>query len=513
MTSSKQIKFGALMSYFAIAVNIVAGLVYTPWMITKIGQGNYGLYTIASSLITLFVMDFGMSAAVGRYLSIYVAKGEQENADNFMGLVYKLYAVLDGIIFIALAVAYFFIETIYKQLTPEEIHTLKGLYIIVAIYSLVQFPFMNLNGILTAYEKFIQLKACDLFHKVFIIFSVVGALLLGFGVEALVTANAVSGVLTILLKLLVIHRKTALRSNFRFFDKSLLKDIFGFSVWTTVSTLMQRLIFNITPTIIAAVSVTGSVGTALFGLASTIEGYVYTFATAINGLFMPRISKIIVSGKKDEELLPLMVKVGRLQLIITGLITVGFITFGKAFVIDIWHKPDFAESYICAVLLIVPSMFYLPMQIANTTLIVENKVKLQAIIFIVMGVANVVLSIPLSKFFGAVGASASICIAYFIRNILMTVTHYKVLKIDMLSFFKQVYLKLLPHLILASALGFVCQRFNPVSNGYISFIINGAVFVIFYFIIMWVHGFNAYEKDLALGTVKKLVRKFKKVRS
>ena len=291
MNSSKQIKFGALMSYFAIAVNIVAGLVYTPWMITKIGQGNYGLYTIASSLITLFVMDFGMSAAVGRFMSIYVAKGEQEKANNFMGLVYKLYAVLDGVIFVALVVAYFLIETIYKQLTPDEIHTLKGLYIIVAIYSLVQFPFMNLNGILTAYEKFIQLKACDLFHKVFIIVSVVAALLMGFGVEALVTANALSGVFTILLKLYVIRKRTALRSNFKFFDKVLLKDIFGFSVWTTVSTLMQRLIFNITPTIIAAVSVTGSVGTALFGLACTIEGYVYTFATAINGLFMPRISK------------------------------------------------------------------------------------------------------------------------------------------------------------------------------------------------------------------------------
>lgn len=513
MNSSKQIKFGALMSYFAIAVNIVAGLVYTPWMITKIGQGNYGLYTIASSLITLFVMDFGMSAAVGRFMSIYVAKGEQEKANEFMGLVYKLYAALDAVIFAALAIAYFLIERIYKNLTPEEIHTLKGLYIIVAIYSIIQFPFMNLNGILTAYEKFIQLKACDLFHKVFIIFSVVAALLLGFGVEALVTANAVSGILTILLKLFVIRKRTSLRADFRFFDKGLLKDIFGFSVWTTVSTLMQRLIFNITPTIIAAVSVTGSVGTALFGLASTIEGYVYTFATAINGMFMPRISKIIVSGKKDEELLPLMVKVGRLQLIITGLIAVGFITFGRTFITDIWHKPDFAESYICAVLLIVPSMFYLPMQIANTTLIVENKVRLQAIIFIIMGVANVVLSLPLSKYFGAIGASASICIAYFIRNILMAFTHYKVLKINMPSFFKQVYLKLLPHLILASAVGFLCQRFNPIGNRYINFLSNGAVFVLFYFVIMWIHGFDEYEKDLALGTFKKLLSKLKKGRS
>ena len=513
MNSSKQIKYGALMSYFAIAVNIISGLVYTPWMITKIGQGNYGLYTIASSLITLFVMDFGMSAAVGRFVSLYVAKGEQEKANDFMGLVYKLYAALDGIIFVALVVAYFLIETIYKQLTPEEIHTLKGLYIIVAIYSVVQFPFMNLNGILTAYEKFVQFKACELFHKIFIIVTVVGALLLGFGVEALVTANALSGLLTIALKLYVIRKHTALRSNFKFFDKSLLKDIFGFSVWTTVTTLMQRLIFNITPTIIAAVSVTGSVGTALFGLASTIEGYVYTFATAINGLFMPRISKIIVRGKKDEELLPLMVKVGRLQLIITGLLTVGFITFGKVFVTDIWHKPDFAESYICAVLLILPSMFYLPMQIANTTLIVENKVKIQAFIFIVMGVANVILSIPLSKFFGAIGASTSICIAYFIRNILMVITHVKVLKIDMLSFFRQVYVKLLPHLILASVLGFVCQKFNPISNSYISFVVNGAVFVGFYFIIMWLHGFNAYEKELVLGTAKKITRKIKKSRS
>ena len=495
------------MSYFTIAFNIIAGLVYTPWMISKIGQSNYGLYTLASSLITLFVMDFGMSAAVGRFMSIYIAKGEYEKANNFMGLVYKMYLLVDAVIFSALFVAYFFINTIYKQLMPEEIVILKRLYIIVALYSVIQFPFMNLNGILTANEKFIQLKACDLFHKVFIIVTVVAALLLGFGVEALVTANALSGLLTIALKLTVIRRGTRLRSNFRFFDKSMLKDIFGFSVWTTVSTLMQRLIFNITPTIIAAVSVTGSAGTALFGLASTIEGYVYTFATAINGMFMPRISKIIVSGKKDEDLMPLMIKVGRIQIMIIGIITVGFIALGKPFIVNIWHKPDFIESYICAVLLIIPSFFYLPLQIANTTLIVENKVKLQAIIFIIMGVANVGLSLPLSKLYGATGASAAICIAYFIRNILMVITHQKVLKLDMPRFFRESYLKLIPHLLVTLAAGIACNRFNPVTNVYISFIMNGAVTVGVYAFIMYFFGINDYEKRLIHRTVRKLTRK------
>ncbi len=510
MKNENQIKYGALMGYVAIVFNIAAGLVYTPWMIDRIGQANYGLYTLATTLITMFIMDFGMSAAVSRFVSLYNAKGDQKGANDFMGLVYKLYIALDAVILVALVITYFLIDRIYVNLTGDEIVVLKRLFIIVVIYSIIQFPFMNLNGILTAYEKFIQLKACELFHKIVVILTVVTALFIGAGVEALVIANAVSGILTILLKLFIIRSKTKLRANFRFFDRGLLKNIFGFSVWTTVSSLTQRLIFNITPSIITAVSVTGSIGSALFGLASTIEGYVYTFATAINGMFMPRISKIIVNGKKDQELLPLMIKIGRLQIIITGLLTIGFIALGKSFVIDIWHKQNFAESYICAVLLTVPSLFYLPMQIANTTLIVENKVKLQAIIFTIMGVLNVAISIPFSKWWGAVGASLSIFIAYSVRNILMALTHHKVLKLNMIEFFKQTYLKLLPILIATMAFGFAAERFNPVSNAYLRFLSNGIAFVMVYGLLMWLFGFNSFEKNLFLNMPKKIINKLVK---
>lgn len=504
MNSSRQIKFGALISYFAIAFNIAAGLIYTPWMITKIGQGNYGLYTIATSLITLFIIDFGMSAAVSRFLSIYNAKGEQKKANDFMGIVYKMYLVVDVAITVALVIAYFFIDKIYVNLTADEITVLKSLYIIVAIYNVLSFPFITLNGVLNAYEKFVQLKICDLFYKVSIIIMVVIALLCGAGVEALVIANALGGLLTIIIKLAVIRRSTPLRANLKYFDKRTLKDIFGFSIWTTVSSLAQRLIFNITPTIIAAFSATGSIGTAVFGLASTIEGYVYTFSSAINGMFMPRISRIVVSGKKDEELTPLMIKIGRLQIMIVGIITVGFIALGKPFIVDIWHKADFTESYICAVLLILPSLFYLPLQIANTTLIVENKVKLQAFVFVGMGIINIAFSIPLSKYYGAIGASLAIFIAYSVRNVLMILIYEKNMKLNMKKFFKETYLKLMPQLILSCVIGWLAVRYNPVSNVYLNFIINGIVLVGTYLLIMILCGFNDYEKSLFMSVVQKL---------
>lgn len=507
MNSSKQIKAGAILSYFAIAFNMISGLIYTPWMITQIGQNNYGLYTLATSLITLFVMDFGMSAAVTRFVSKYRAEGNQQAVNNFLGIVYKLYISIDAVILTALVVVSFFINNIYDNLSATELETFKVLYVIVGLFSVVSFPFTNLNGILTAYENFVGLKLADLFHKVFIIVAMVISLLLGYGVYALVTVNAISGLLTIAIKLIVVRKKTSVRVNFKYFDKGMLKEIFSFSVWTTISSLAQRLIFNITPSIIVAVSQTGAIGSALFGLASTIEGYVYTFATAINGMFMPRISKLVYEGKKDTELMDLMIKIGRLQCMIIGILCVGFVSFGESFVVDIWNKPDFAESYICAVFLILPSFFYLPLQIANTTIIVENKVKLQSFVFIAMGVINVVFSAILSKYYGAIGASFSIFVAYMVRTVLMVVIHVKVLHLNMWKFFKATYLKIAPWLLICLGIGLALENFNPMSAGLLRFAVNGIVFVGFFGIIMLLFCMNNYEKSLFFGTFKKILKK------
>lgn len=503
MNSSNQIKIGAMLSYFTIAFNIVAGLIYTPWMITQIGQSNYGLYTLATSFITIFLVDFGMSAAVTRFVAKYNAAGERDKAKNFLGLVYKLYLSIDAIIFIILVIVYFFIDALYTQLTPSEIEIFKSLYIIVGVFSIISFPFTNLNGILTAYEKFIQLKFCDLFNKVFVIISVVAVLLMGYGIYSLVLVNAIAGLLTIILKLFIIKKTTTVKVNFKFFDRSMLREIFGFSMWTTVSSLAQRLIFNITPSIIAVVSETGAVGVAVFGLASTIEGYVYMVATAINGMFMARISKMIHDGKKETELLPMMIKIGRIQCMIIGLLIVGFIALGNSFIVDIWNKPDFSESYLCSIFLIIPSYFYLPMQIANTTLIVENKVKLQAYVFVIMGVLNVCCSFVLSKLFGALGASISIFIAYMVRTILMAIIYDKVLHIDMKVFFKETFLKISPSLALPTLIGLFVEKFNPLSQGFVRFGINGIIVVLSFVLTMNFTVMNQYEKSMFLRLFKR----------
>lgn len=357
MNSNKQIKFGALLSYGSIALNILAGLLYTPWMIDHIGKSQYGLYTLANSLITLFLVDFGLSSATARYVSKYHAEGKEEQVSNFLGVIYKLYLLIDGIIFATLIVIFLLLDKIYVNLTPQELSQFKVVYLIAASFSVLNFPFVTLNGILTAYEKFIQLKLADVIYRVLIIVLMVAALLAGYGLYALVTVNAVVGLLIVLYKLIVIKKTTTVKVNFHYSDKALYKDIFGFSVWSTVAALAQRLIFNITPSILGVVSSAAAI--AVFGIVQTIEGYAYTFTSAINGMFMPKISRIYTEGDSEKKMMSLMMKVGRFQFALNGLIVAGFAVAGKDFIM-LWMGEDYLDAYMGIVLVIIPGLFSIP---------------------------------------------------------------------------------------------------------------------------------------------------------
>lgn len=499
MKNSNQIKIGALISYTAIAFNIVSGLLYTPWMVNTIGKNQYGLYTLANSLIMLFLVDFGLSSATGRYLSKYNAQGDRESAERFLGAIYKLYLIIDAVIFTVLTVLFFFLNQIYAKLTPQELEQFKVVYVIAALFSVTNFPFVTFNGILTAYEKFIPLKMADLLYRVFNIGFTVIALLLGYGLYALVTVHAVVGLLTVLAKFIIIKKTVPLRVNFRAKEKGMYKEIFSFSIWVTVSALALRLVFNITPSVLGITVGAGSI--AVFGIVSTIEGYTYNITTAINGMFMPRISKLLVRDQDEEKLNQLFLLVGKYQFVINGLIVAGLAVVGEQFV-TLWMGEGFREAYLGILLVVVPGLFYNSLQIANTTMVVMNKVKMTAFVNVLTGVVNVALSFPLSKLLGVIGACLSICIAYFVRDIALNILYHKVLPLNIPKFIGQCYLRMLVPLALTVAIG-LGMNYLISGSGWILFLLKAGFVAVVYFVLTLLLGLDRQERAKMVGMIKR----------
>lgn len=500
---SRQIKLGAIISYFAIGFNIAIGLIYTPWMVENIGQNNYGLYTMANSLISMFLIDFGISAAVTRFISKYNAENNQKKVNDFLGLVYKLYFAISGVISIVLIIFFFLIEFFYGKLSIEELSTLKILYIIVAVYSVVSFPFITFNGILKAYEKFVIVKVCDMVNKVMSIALTILIIIFGGGVCGLVFVQAFSGLFTLFIKFYAIKRTLPVKMNFSYRSREMLRDIWGFSAWSTVTNISQRLILNIMPSLIGALA--GAAEVAIFGVASTIEGYYFTFANAINGFFLPKISRILQKDNKEENLLNLMIRIGRIHIYILGLILVGFISVGSDFIV-LWMGEKYKAAYISGILLILPGFISWPQQIASTALVAKNKMKEQAIINVIASVISLCIGSAGIVLCGSIGASFGIFMAYMFRIYCTNIVYIRSLEIDLKRFFSETFLKQGQYILLVLVAFYFASSVIHIKD-WTSFFIVVSMICGCYSIVMYVFSFNQSEKALVKGLFKRLIRR------
>ena len=497
-----QVKSAALISYFALAINILVGFLYTPWMVGKIGQANYGLYTLATSVITIFMIDFGLGSAVSRFVSKYRAENNQKAIDNIVSAIYKLYIGIDILIFIILVVIYFLLDVIYVKLDPAEMEKFRTLYLIVAAFNIISFPLSPLNGILNAYEKLVQLKLCSLFERVFSVVLVVITLFFTNDVTMVVGANVITSLITIMLKGIFVSTYTPLKINFREKSKGVYKTLFGFTIWTTVISIMQRFTHSFAPSVLAMTS--GSLEIAVYSPAVIIEGYYYTLSTAIQGLFLPRISRFIAK-KKEENILRLAIKLGRYQIVTLGLIFIGFICVGKDFMV-LWMGPEYAKTYYCTLIIILPTLITATQQIANTTIIAKNLVKYQARCMIITGVLGLAISYILSMFIGAIGVCVGTALASILNTTYMNTIHIRKANINMFEFYKRVYLKAVPTFLISVSASFLLISIINI-QGWFGLGLKAACVAIVYSITTALVYFTGTERKKAIDFVKAKVLK------
>ena len=495
LNSSQQIKYGAMLSYSGIVLYILIGLLYTPWMIRCIGQADYGLYTLAYSIISLFVFDFGISSSVQRFVAKYNAEGRPDKVNMCLSIVYKLYCILDIVLLTVLVTIYFFTPLIYREFSSEQISQFKIVYLIVSVFSVLSFPFIPLNGVLSAHEKFVQLKSCDLFSKITTVFVCVICLWYGYGLVSLVLTNSIIGLLFIGIKIIIVFTDTNVKIDIKNWDKPELKNILGFSMWTMAVALCQRSIFSLAPTILGMFD--GALSIAILGVAISLEAYNYSFAYALNGLFLPRISRIL---NEKGDVLPLMIRVGRIQILTIGFVLIMFIIVGQSFIIN-WLGDNYGASYWCTLLFIVPAFLLLPADVADQTLIADGKVKYRGLGYLIMSCVNIPLSLFLTKYYGLYGLAVSIFCAYMIRNIALYIMYYQILHIDVGVFFKSTFIRMGPGLCTAAVVSSLLVHLFTFA-GWLDVLVSALIVTIVYVVVMYLLALNASERNLMFSRLK-----------
>lgn len=510
MAKSKinQVRAGAIVSYILILFNIISGFIYTPWLLKQLGDSDYALYTLVTSVMTYFVLDFGMGASITRFIAKYRAEGKEDEVKNLLGITTKLYLILDFIVLIALCVMYFLLEHIYVNLTSTEIVRFKIIFVIAGIMSVFSFPFLPQNGVYTAYERLYAQKLFDLIAKILTVCLIVLALLLGGGLYIVVLLNALITFLMHLIKFVYITKAEKLKINLRYKNKTLLKAIFSFSIWVMLATIADRFFFTFIPSLLGIVSNTTEI--AIFSVAVSIENYICLFGSAFNNLFLPQVTKMVIAKESPKKLTDLMIKVGRIQLLIVSFFIIAIIGMGDEF-IRCWVGESKTDAYIILIFILVPSLVHFTQAIGTEMIYATNNVKYRALVYAIGSVISILATIILAPKYGAIGAGIGIGLALTVSHVLLMNCIYKFkLKLEVGRYFRECQLSMLLPMILSGIIAYIIKNIYPVES-LLLFIIKAGCWALIHLPIMWFLMMNTYEKGLVKELINKIIGKiFKK---
>ena len=116
-----QRRAGVVLGYANIAVKNLVNLVYTPMLLSFVGQADYGVYQTSSSFVfSLTLLSFGFSQAYVRFYMQKRVRGEDVRGLNGVYLV--LYSVVSVVAFLlGLAFAASAGTLFSASFTPDEV--------------------------------------------------------------------------------------------------------------------------------------------------------------------------------------------------------------------------------------------------------------------------------------------------------------------------------------------------------------------------------------------------------
>ena len=94
-----QIKIGAILSYLSMGLSTVISLVYTPIMIQRLGDSEFGVYQTVLPIISyLNLLSFGLGSAYIRYYSRAKSADDKAGMAKLNGMFLVTYLILGGLV-------------------------------------------------------------------------------------------------------------------------------------------------------------------------------------------------------------------------------------------------------------------------------------------------------------------------------------------------------------------------------------------------------------------------------
>jgi O-antigen/teichoic acid export membrane protein len=500
-----QLKKGAILSYLTIIITNGIGLLLTPYMIHKLGNSEYGLYTLIGSVIAyISILDFGLNNTIIRFVAKYRAKEDIRSQENFLATTFLIYFFISIIVILLGIVLYYNLDSIFNNLTNSELSKAKLMFSILVFNMAITLPGGAFAAISSAYEHFVFPRALNIIKYITRSILVVVILFYGSDAVGIVVLDTVVNVCVIALNAFNVFKFLKVKVKLHYLEMPLVKEIFSYSIWIFIFAIVGQFQWQSGQIILGIIS--GTKNVAVYGVGIMLGTYYGSFSTAISGVFLPRATKMTVQEATSVELTSMMIRIGRFSLLVLLLILGGFLLFGQQFVL-LWVGNSFTDSWLIALIIMFSYTLPLVQSFANSILEAKSKFSFKALVYISLIVLGTIIGAFLVKYIGIIGLVIGSTGGWLISQIIMNIYYFKILKLEIPRFFKELSNRIVPAFIVILIIG---NAINYIpGSGWINLVLKVILFLVLFSFVMFKFGMNKTEKDM----IKSVIPNFLKLKS
>lgn len=520
MSKKSELKKGVSLNYLLTLISNAAGFLLIPFMTSKMGDVGYGLYASIGGIAGyLLILDFGVNSTITRYIAKYRAESKEEKQGNFLALCLILYSALAVVV---IAIGYFVwlklpwvlqsMKTNEFDYLPQDIQLAKTMFAILLVNIAVSLPLRSFTAVMNGYEKFTFPRILNILRVIIRFAAIVIFLNFKFSIISIVIIDAVLNLGILIVNMFYVLLKLKVKILLEKFDLSFIREIFVFSLPIFLTMVYDQIFWKVDQTIILMILAAPSA--TVVSIAMNIVLIFMRFSTALSEVFLPRVTRMVENKATGSTLTDLMIKVGRVQFLVLGLILTGFIIFGQIFFpIYIGGQSEFIDAniqviYYIGLIIMVPLTLPLIQNLGISILVAKNKHKFRSTVYFIIAVLNIGLTILLVKTYGIIGASIATAIALTIGNgIIINIYYSRIIGLKISKFFKDCVFKLLAPIVISSGFGYLIMRFLIFKNNWLNLLLCCLLYSVIYFTVMWIMGMNTYEKDMVKKVWDKITRR------
>ena len=390
--------------YMAVAAEMVIGLITLPFNLTHLGTEAYGLWMLTAGVTIHFsVLDLGYGGAMVKFVAQYRAHRDARALNEIASTLFFLFAGFGTLAYLVIIGLAFNLQHVFPLISASQAEIGKWILLIIGVNVAINFPFSVFGGISSGFQRYDINNMVAVCSNLLIAAVNIGVVLAGYGLITLVASTAFVRFVTYFLYMRNAYSVfPALRIRPALFRRDRLREVTGFSVYSSIIDWANKLNYELDEVVIGVFMGAGPV--AVWAVADRIISGTQRLTNQGNAVLLP----VVVDSdttQNTRRLQRVLLEGTRLSLATVVPIALVLVVLAEPLIRAWIRKPEILAA--APVIQILAFAVALRVGNATSTTLLKGagQVKYVAMVNIGTGLVNLALSAFLIKWFGLVGVA------------------------------------------------------------------------------------------------------------